>query len=375
MDFGQTPAQSDAVAQARAQALAFDAALRPPERAFWQAAGANGWLGYCLPTAAGGAGFDALTTVLVVEALGRAGVSRSALFAMGAHLFGCAMVVANHASAVVQQHWLPRLARGDAVGALALTEPAGGSDLADLDCTITEDGDTLILNGVKTLVSNAPMADLFIVSARQTGPRSALNNAALCVPRDTPGVSVAPVTGSLGLRDAPMGRVTFDAVRLPPTAYLGGKGRALPVILSAMQWERSCILAGFLGAADRDLVAVTGHLAARRDSKGSVLGHQAVLHSLAEVRASLESARWTLYRSAWALDQGEDPIFHPAASKLVVSRAIVSAARTLQEVMAGAGWLNTLGIASSLADVMGTLSASGSTFVQLNAIGARLARK
>ena len=376
MDFSTTKTQAALIDHARQAAKAFDPALAPAGRGFWPAAGAEGWLGLCLDRDHGGQGLGAVDTVLVAEALGRGGLSRAALFSMGAHLFGCAMALQNHAGPALRAAWLPRLASGAAIGALALTEPQGGSDTGNGRVLVAfdADGPGLTLTGTKTLVSNGPLADLLVVNATRQGATSALQSSVLAVPTDLPGLRVTPLTGHIGLREAPMAEIHFDNVRLDRDHVLGRPGQGLGILLSVMRWERSCILAGFLGAAERDLVAVTRALSGRQNSRGPLIAQQAVAHALAELRVEQEMARLLLYRGAGALEANEGAVIYPAMAKLAISRALVSSARGLQELMAGAGWLDEMGLATALTDVMGTLSASGTSHIQLNAIASGLER-
>ena len=177
------------------------------------------------------------------------------------------------------------------------------------------------------------------------------------------------------MRSSRMAKINLKDCFLPEDALLGRCGAGMGVTLSIMRWERSCILAGFLGALERDLVRVTSFLCERRDSKGSLMRHQGVSHKLAHIRLRIESARWLMYRAAWDLDHGTGPILYPALSKLSLSQTLVDCGLELQELMAGSGWMDELGIATALHDVVGTLSASGTSNVQLNIISSQLKRE
>lgn len=370
MDFSLTPSQTQCVRDA------VDAVTRlgplpdvqTPE--FWQTVGQAGWLNLCISSTHGGAGQDALTAVLVHEALGRHGVSRSALFSMGAHLFGTAMTLEKFADPTMAKHWIPGLATGKAIGALGLTEPSGGSDLADLQTSATAQDDGWTLNGTKTYVTNGHFADVILISARHPEIKStAFSTSVFAIPRAAKGVETTPITGPIGLLGSPMATISLSDVKVGSQNLLGKRGQGLAVILTAMRTERACILAGFLGAAERDLQAALSFFEERRQKR-----HQAVNLALAEMHAKLESARWTLYRGAWGIDHGGDPVKDPAVTKTIVSRILVDVARDLQELAAGAGWRDEMGLATAVADTMGILTASGTTTTQLRAIATRLGR-
>ncbi|TYB89534.1 acyl-CoA dehydrogenase family protein [Oceaniovalibus sp. ACAM 378] len=333
-------------------------------RDFWTQAADQGWLSCVDETGEG----DALTAVLIHEALGRAGVSRSALFAMGAHLFGVAMTLRAFGKAPADAY-LADLTAGKAVGALALTEPNGMSDAANLGTLAKKTDDGWLLTGRKTFVSNGSFADVLLVNARHPEARtSAFSTSLFAVPSKTPGLRTSVIDGPIGLKGSPMADVMLDDVRVGPEALVGRRGQGVVATLTAMRAERSCILAGFVGAAERDLQAVLRHLS------GTAREHQALGLALAEASAKLEIARWTLYRGAWSVDHGTDGIRTPALTKLVVARTLAELAQTLQELAAGAGWRDQMGLATAVADTMGILTASGTAMVQLRAIATSLDR-
>jgi alkylation response protein AidB-like acyl-CoA dehydrogenase len=171
-----------------------------------------------------------------------------------------------------------------------------------------------------------------------------------------------------------MGRVSFDDCLLPPDALLGGSRAGLGVLQTCMRVERTCILAGFLGAAQRDLAACVARMRGRRGADGPLLGHQAVSHRLARMHCRLESARSVLYQGTDALDRGTAAAHDPAVVKLTLSETIVACALDAMQLLGGAAWVDPNGSGSALADAIGTLSASGTSDAQLNTIASALTR-
>jgi L-prolyl-PCP dehydrogenase len=351
------------------------AARRAPpgfDRVAWEACGRQGLLALPLPQAWGGRNSDVLAAVAVFEALGRGGADRGLLFAMGAHLFGCAMAIARFGSAEQQARWGKGLADGSAVAALAATEPEGGSSASHKGTVAQAIEGQYVLRGTKTLVTNGPAAELFLVIASESPRRGALGLTAFLVPRETAGLRIEPLAGTLGMYGAPMARLVFDDCRVPKDAVLGRPSGGMAVFVTSMQYERTCILAGFLGAAERDLATCVSYTHRRRDEHGPLFGHQAVSHRLARMHCRIESARGLLYRGAWSIDHEKDQLGKPALVKLAVSEALVDCALDVLRTFAGAGWLDEGGMATALRDVVGTLSASGTSDVQLNLIASCL---
>lgn len=333
----------------------------------WKDLGSNGWLGLCVSHGAG-AGKSALETVKIYEDLGRKGRTRSELFSMGAHLLGCAKAIDNLGTDAQKNQWLHGLCKGETIGALAFTGPSSGSRTDDVGVTY-QDGDDFILRGAKTCVTNAIEANLFIVSGNRLDNPSSLNLGLFLVPANSNGIDLTPLTAT-GLKGSSMATVNFDDVRIPSDHQLGARGTG--GLLSVMVWERSCILAGFLGALEKDLEAVTSHFRAAQDKGGALFRHQGLSHPLAQIRADLEAARQLLYHGAQVIDEKGDVLKSSSISKLVISQTLLRSQQKLCELMAGRAWLGELGLAEALADVMGILAASGSSNVQLNAIAARM---
>ncbi|NNE57674.1 MAG: acyl-CoA/acyl-ACP dehydrogenase [Hellea sp.] len=333
-----------------------------------------GWAGATIARNQGGMGLTALSTFLAFEQLGREGLSRSHMFSVGAHLFGCAMAIQNHGTEDQKSTYLQKLASGKMIGALALTGESGGSSSQNLGVNCGFKSDMVTLNGTKKLVTNGPAADVLIVSAQETSSSSGLGSTLFVVPTGHPGIEIEQIQDQAGIKDSPMANITFENYQVSKSAILGSKGGGLGLTLSIMRWERSLILAGFLGAAQRDLNRVFGEFKSRTDNNGALIKHQGIGFKLAECYRQLETARWLAYRCAADLDMDEAPILSPALSKLTISQTIVDVALTLNELMAGQAWQGKLGLAEALQDVLGTLSASGTSNIQLNAILSQMGR-
>jgi alkylation response protein AidB-like acyl-CoA dehydrogenase len=320
-----------------------------------------------LPVDQGGEGLGALGATSVLDGIGRGGADRGFLIACAAHLFGCMVPIATHASPEQASRWLPALASGAVVGALAATEPAGGSSFEDMETEASTLPGLIMLRGRKTLICNAAQAGLFIVLARQFRDRGSFGMTAFLVPRDTAGLRVEPIVSVSGLPGSAMGELILDRCVIPDSAVLGRPGTGLRVFMTAMKWERTCLLAGFLGAAQRDLGACIDALASRRG--GILLKHQAVSHRIARARVRLDTARLVMRRGAASIDAGVDDLAAAATVKLVVSEALVDCAHDIVRLLAGSGWMgHPFNAAASLVDSIGGLFASGTSEVQLDII-------
>ena len=335
-----------------------DLAARPRtpglDRAVWAAAVAR--VGFAPPTGAAAAATR-------LEALGHGGAQRGLLFALGAHLFGVLAPIARHGSAALRARWEEGLRTGQVIGALAVTELAGGSSFDTLATTAVTDTAGPRLDGRKTLVTNAPDADVLLVLAREFPERGPLGFTMFAVPREAPGLTVRPLpTG--GLPGAPMGEMTLDGCRPGADSVLGAPGAGLRVFQSAMAWERSLLLAGFLGAARNDLARAVTALAPTGN-----LAHQAQRHRVARIHLRLTAARHLLMAAAAGLDAGVEDLATAAMAKLAVSEAVAEAANETARLLAGAGWRGApFDTAAAMADTLGTQFASGTSDIQLDII-------
>jgi alkylation response protein AidB-like acyl-CoA dehydrogenase len=249
---------------------------------------------------------------------------------------------------------------------------AGGSSLDNIETEAIEVPGGFQVTGRKTLIGNAPDASLFIVFARHGGRRGPMSFTTLMLAKGTSGLSVIP-EAARGLAGAPTGALYFDRCFVPTAAVLGRPGGGFGVFSTAMLWERSCLLAGFLGSAERDLRICIDFLANKRDAGGSLLRHQAISHRLARMRLSLDGARLMLYRAAWTIDQGRNNYAIAAMAKLAVSEAVVDAAQDTFRLLAGAGWRGEVGNpVTGVADALAGLLASGTSDIQLELIARQM---
>lgn len=333
----------------------------------WGETARHGLFGMVRPDHPDSATQGALAVTTVLDAMGRGGADRGFLLACGAHLFGCMVPIATHAAREQAARWLPPLRSGDLVGALAATEPEGGSSFEAMATEASTVPGGIMLRGRKTLICNAVQAGVFIVLARQFRDRGAFGMTAVLVPRDTVGLRVDPIATLSGLPGTAMGELVLEDCVVPETAILGRPGTGLRVFMTAMKWERTCLLAGFLGAAQNELNSCVEVLASRRN--GALLSHQAVAHRLARAKVRLDVARLVMQRGAARIDAGNDDLAAAATVKLVVSEALVEGAHDIVRLLAGAGWQgHPFDTAAALVDSLGGLFASGTSEVQLDII-------
>jgi alkylation response protein AidB-like acyl-CoA dehydrogenase len=332
----------------------------------WKQVAGFGLAGLPVPERFGGSGADVLTTGLALEALAYGGRDAGLNLSLGAHLtIGC-MPIALHGTEEQQQRWLPRLASGDAVGAFAITEPDAGSDTAGMKARAELHGDTYVLNGTKTFITNGAIADVVTVVAR-TDPDApaSLGFTAFLVERDTPGFSVSRSLGKLGNRTSPTNELTFEDVELPESAILGDPGTALwKVGFECFDWERCCMIASAVGGMQRDLEESVRY-AKEREAFGKPIGRfGAIQHKLAQMRIRLETARLLQRQAAWLKDNGLEHQLEAAMAKAYVGEAAVESALDAVQLHGGWGYIDEFHVERSLRDAKLASIGGGTTEIQ-----------
>jgi alkylation response protein AidB-like acyl-CoA dehydrogenase len=334
----------------------------------WRRCGTFGLPGLPLPRAYGGGGADQLTVLGVLEALGYACRDNGLLFSLNAHLWGAALPIATFGGEEQKKRYLPGLADGTLTGALAMTEPESGSDAYRLASTASADGDTYVLDGHKTYITNAPHADLFVVVAA-TGPRERLGGlSAFLVERGTPGLHVGRPVQKMGLRTAPMADVRLTGCRVPRTHMLGPEGAGMAVFNSAMGWERVCIMASGVGTM-RHLLERSVAYARRHTRSGQPIGSfQAVSHRLVEMKLRTETSRLLLYQLGWSSAGPRRPPGDAALVKLHLSESLVQTSMDALHVHGALGYLTATELEREVRDALASRLYSGTSEIQRNIV-------
>jgi cyclohexanecarboxyl-CoA dehydrogenase len=306
MDFSLSPEQEAIAATARRfgeQRLAPFYQQREREGAFDRATlaemGALGFFGVELPEAAGGLGADCVTAGLVLEALCASDYNVGQL-SVTMSLAGT--ILSRHGDPAVVSPWLERMVTGHEIPAIALTEPGGGSDAANLIVRARLDGDEYVLDGEKTSTTFATQAGFAVVWAR-TGGSGARGISAFLVPLGLDGITASEFE-DVGGRCAGRGTLVFDGVRVPVSHRLGAEGAGFVQVMQGFDYSRALIGLQCLAVA-RQSLEETWPAAAERSSFGKPLtAHQGVSFPLAEAETYVEACRLLCLRTLWLKDQG-----------------------------------------------------------------------
>jgi len=376
VDFGWTDAQlarrRAALDFARAELADDELATRDHEGRFshelWARCAKFGLLRLSVPAAHGGEELDLPTAMLVMEGLGEGCADNGLTFALNAQLWTVQRPIARFGTEAQRARFLPGMADGRLLGAHALTEPDAGSDAFSLTTRAERRGDGYVLNGVKHLVTLAPIADVALVFAVTDPAAGKWGISGFLVERGTPGFTAAPMQHKMGLRTVPIGRLLFEDCVVPESARLGPEGAGIGISNHSLEVERCCILASQLGAMERQLARAVAHARTRRQFGQPIGKVQSVSNRIADMKLRLETARLLLYKVAWLVERGRPAMMEAALLKLYLAEAFVASGLDAVRIHGGEGYLSETGVERDLRDAIGGVLYAGTSDIQRNIV-------
>lgn len=281
-------------------------------RGLVQALGAAGWLRHAIGESS--ETMDARSICLIRETLARHSGLADFAFAMQGLGSGA---ISLHGTPAQRARYLPRVARGEAIAAFALSEPSAGSDVAAMQCSARVDGDGYVLDGEKTWISNGGIADFYVVFARTGEAPGARGITAFIVDADTPGLEIAERIDVMAPH--PLARLRLTNCRIAASQRVGESGQGFKVAMRTLDVFRTSVAAAALGFARRALQEAL-HRATTRSMFGGVLADfQITQTKLAQMATAIDSAALLTYRAAWLRDRGERVTKEAAMAKLTAT--------------------------------------------------------
>jgi L-prolyl-PCP dehydrogenase len=334
------------------------------DRKLWDEASAFGLAGLPVPEAWGGGGLDAVDTMLVVEALGRAADDAGLVFSLCAHMFASAVPIWRSRDTGAHERYLRDIASGRLICANGTTEAEAGSDIHAMRATARRDGQRYVLDGIKCFITNAPVADLFLIYAKTSPEAGFLGISAFLVPRDAPGLRVVPEHEKTGLRSSPWGTVYLEECSVSEESRLGPEGAGAALFRESMIWERCCLFAYYVGAMQATLDRAVEHARTRKQFGHPLGSYQAVAHRLVDMRLRLETSRLLLYHAGELHRQGRPCEPEVAMCKLWISECAVQSGLDAVQLFGATGVIADGGVDSLLRDALPARIFSGSSEMQ-----------
>ncbi len=295
-----------------------------------------GLLGLSISEDAGGAGGGYRDLMVVLEELGAVCGSTSTVLAT--HISLSAQTIAKSGGDEQLQRWIPDMAAGKRIGAFALTEPGTGSDALMLSTTAVQDGDDYVVNGTKHFITNAEAAEIFVVFVTHDRALRYRGISALVVERDTPGFTIVPQHGKMGMRGSSTAELVFDDCRVPMANRLGEEGQGYSIALKTLDSSRVSIGAQCVGLARGALDAATAYATQREAFGGPISDKQAVAFMLADMATEVDASRLMTYRAAALVDEGLPHGVESAMAKLYASESAGRVAHKALQVHGGTGY-------------------------------------
>ena len=327
--------------------------------------GALGLLGMMLPEEYDGLGLDTKTYLMALEEIAAADASTAVL--MSVHNSLPTQMILRFGTDEQKQRFLPRMARGELLGAFALSEPEAGSDAASLATQAVRDGDGWILNGAKSWVTTGSHAGVIVAMARTDTPelrRGARGIGAFIVTPDLAGFSVGKKENKLGLRASPTVSLSFDNMRVPDANLLGDPSHGFIYALQSLDNGRLGIAAQALGIARAALELSLAYAAERKQFGHAISEFQAIQFKLADMAMRIDAGRSLLYATADAKDRGE-PIKHfGAMSKLFASETAMWATTEAIQIFGGYGYVKDYPVERLFRDAKVTEIYEGTSEIQ-----------
>lgn len=298
---------------------------------------ALGLFGFGIDEAYGGLGFDdAFMRAASAEELGR-GASGGVIAGIGSRSI---MVgpVASLAADDIKARALPGILSGKRGGALGITEPSGGSDVANMQTRAQRDGDDYVINGSKTFITGGMNAHYFVIAAR-TGDAGLGGISLFFVEADTPGFSRTAIERKMGWWASDTATLYFDDCRVPASQLMGEENRGFLAIMNNFNYERLFMCAQMLGMARRCLDESVAWARQRKTFGQPLIQHQVIRHKIADMSSKIDAMEALLNQICWCVNEGDMPVAEITKAKFFCSTALEFCANEAMQILGGAGYL------------------------------------
>ncbi|HBA88688.1 MAG TPA: acyl-CoA dehydrogenase [Geobacter sp.] len=334
----------------------------------WQKCAAFGIPGITMPQEYGGLGLDTMTCIATMEGLGYACRDSGLIFSLNSHIWTCESPINKFGSESQKRKYLPGLISGSLKGGHAMTEPDAGSDAFSMRCRAEKKGSHYVLNGSKTFITNAPIADLLLVFAVTDKGKGFAGVSAFIVERGFPGFSTGSALEMMGLKTCPLGEVFLQDCEVPEENRLGQEGAGAAIFNSEMEWERSCLFAAHLGAMEKILESCIAYARERRQFGKAIGKNQSVSHKIADMKVRIELSRLMLHKVAGLKGAGKRAPLESAMAKLFISESYVQIATDALQIHGAYGYSAEYEFERNLRDAIAGKIYSGTSEIQRNII-------
>jgi alkylation response protein AidB-like acyl-CoA dehydrogenase len=339
-------------------------------RALLDEIAAMGFFGIGFPEDVGGQGFGKLAYCVMVEQLARA---NAAIWnVVGGSVGLCATAISLGGDDAQRQRFLPDLLAARKIGAYGLSEPGAGSDAGALRTLARRDGDAYVISGAKTFITNAPIADVFVVFATLDPDAGSKAITAFVIDRGTRGLEIGPNDEKMGLHGSTTAQIFLNDMRVTADRRLGEEGRGFPLALRTLDHGRLGLAASSVGAAQRLLEASVDQAKRRVQFGKPIAVNQAIQWMIADAATEIHAARLMVYDAASRLDRGERVTRRAAMAKLFATETLGRVADSALQIHGGMGYMRELWIERAYRDARIARIYEGTSEVQRMVIAGAL---
>ena len=342
-------------------------------RELWPELGELGLLAITAEEEYGGTGLGYLAHCVVMEEISRA--SASVGLSYGAHSNLCVNQININGTKEQKQRYLPKLASGEHLGALAMSEPGAGSDVVSMKLRAEKKGDRFVLNGNKMWITNGPDADTLVVYAKTDPPAGSHGITAFIIEKDFKGFSTAQKLDKLGMRGSDTGELVFEDCEVPEENILGRINEGARVLMSGLDYERTVLSAGPLGIMQACLDVVIPYVHERQQFGKPIGKFQLVQGKLADMYVTMNAAKSYVYQVAKACDRGETTRQDAAGCILYAAEKATLIALDAIQILGGNGYINDYPTGRFLRDAKLYEIGAGTSEIRRMLIGRELFEK
>jgi acyl-CoA dehydrogenase len=325
-------------------------AAREFPREIYERCGELGFLGLKYPEELGGQGGTYVHDAVWIEELSRAGASGGVGAGLGAHTGIATPPIFNFGTPEQHERWLRPAIAGEKIGALGITEPGAGSDVASIRTFARRVDGGYVVNGSKTFITNGVRADFLVCAVKTTESGGHQGISFLVLEREMPGYEVTRKLEKMGWHSSDTGELSFTDVEVPEENLLGNENEGFYLVMANFAWERLLMSLAAVGGMQR-VFAVTLDYAKQREAFGRPIGSfQSIRHKFAEMATKVEASRALTYHALRRFVAGEEVIREVAAAKLFTQRTMVEVADECVQIHGGYGYMREYGVERALRD-------------------------
>jgi len=329
-----------------------------------------GLLGMNIPREYGGAGADELSYVIAIEEISRYCATTGVI--CSAHNSLVCWPIYYYGTEEQKEKFLKPLARGDKLGAFALTEPNAGSDAANQQTKAVKENDYWIINGSKIFITNGGMADIYIIFAKTDASKGPKGISAFIVERDSPGFKIGKIESKMGIRGSATAELIFEDMKIPEENLLGKLNDGFKIALKTLDGGRIGIAAQALGIAQGAFDETVNYIKQREQFGRPIAKFQSVQFEIAEMKTKLEAARALVYNAALKKMHSNDYTLEAAMAKYYASDIAMEITRKAVQLHGGYGYTKEYCVERMMRDAKITEIYEGTTEVQKIVIAAKV---